>query len=256
MTDIIYFSPTGNTKFLAEKLYDKLGSDESSVYAMEDLSPSELNKTDHMVILFSIHGFNPPRLVKQFIKGLPGDLCQSVSLVAVGCAESWVNDGAASGLRKFLESKGYSITADKVIAMPLTFIMSFPQEAGEKLVMEADEKIDSLIDEIKDGRKSEKMISRKTRIINFIGKLENPASRLFGLELHAGKKCVSCRMCAKKCPAGNIRMNRKGKPRFGLKCLMCLRCVYKCPEKAISPWTAKFVPIKGGYDISAYQSES
>lgn len=254
MIEIIYFSPTGNSRFVAEKLREHLGEGETAIDALEKLDPSEQKSADHKVILFSIHGFNPPRIVNHFVKDLPGNLCEKISLIAVGCAESWVNDAATSGLRTILEKKGYTIAADQVIAMPLTFIMSFPQEAGEKLVYDADEKMRALASLILEGGRSEKEISRKSRILNRIGKLEDPASRLFGLELHANRNCTSCGLCGKRCPVGNIRFNGKNKPRFGFNCMMCLRCVYSCPETAISPWTARFIPVKGGYDLSRYSS--
>lgn len=53
---------------------------------------------------------------------------------------------------------------------------------------------------------------------------EVPASRLFGLELHANNACTSC-----------------------------VTCWNNCPEKAISPRFSKFIPIRKGYDLKKFR---
>lgn len=252
MIKIIYFSPTGNTRYIAETLHKCLGETRASIMDLEESENWKLKGAEHLVFLFSIHGFNPPRMVREYIQKLPEGLSKNISLVAVGCAEAWVNEAATSGLRSALEKKGYRIVADKVIAMPLTFIMAFPEEMATKLVSESSEKVTSLVQQINEDRPSDPQVSRKARIIHRIGRLEGSAAKLFGLELHATKKCVSCGLCGKGCPAQNIRYKRNNKPAFGLKCLMCLKCIYNCPQKAITPWTAKFIPIKEGYSLNNY----
>ena len=42
-----------------------------------------------------MHGFNAPRTVKRFVDNLSPELYDIVSLIAVGCADHWVN-GAVS----------------------------------------------------------------------------------------------------------------------------------------------------------------
>ena len=48
-------------------------------------------------------------------------------------------------------------------------------------------------------------------------------------------KCVYCTLCAKKCPAGAITVDRKEKT-WKLdedKCVACGTCAEACPKKAI-----------------------
>jgi ferredoxin len=92
----------------------------------------------------------------------------------------------------------------------------------------------------------------KSKVLNFMGKAESPAAKLFGLELHANNDCTTCGTCWSNCPEQNIKQKNNGKPGFGLKCIMCMRCIYNCPEKAISPRISKFIPIKNGYKLSKY----
>ncbi len=249
---ILYFSPTGNVRYVAQSLADALHMGKDVPIAIEKTPYEKLGGNEHLIILFSIHGFNPPRTVKRFIKEMPEGLCDSISLLAVGCAEAWVNEAVNTDLRKFLESKGYQILIDRVLAMPLTLVSAFSLETGSELIVAMREKIDIIAEEIESLTVMKPKIRRRSKLIHTFGKVEDPASRLFGLELHTSDACIHCDLCIKECPEKNIHYNRKERPVFGLRCIMCLRCVYSCPVKAISPRIAKFIPIKGGYSLTRY----
>ncbi len=136
--------------------------------------------------------------------------------------------------------------------MPLTFIMNFPDELNLKLIAESEQKIEVVCRSVIEKEKSNHKVKGKSRLLNFMGKGESPAARLFGLELHANSDCVSCGICWENCPEKNIKRGKSGKPNFGFSCSMCMRCIYNCPEKAISPRISKFIPIKNGYSLSKY----
>jgi ferredoxin/flavodoxin len=249
MKTILYFSPTGNVRYVAQLLLDKLAPDSAEMQPLEFTDPRQLRKTDHLIIMYSIHAFNAPRTVRKFVDAMPQGLCSSVSIISIGCAESWVNEAASESLVSRLMRKGYLIGANRQFAMPLTFIMAFPDETVRKLLVAIEEKIDSLIPEINSQEPARRDISAKSRVLSFLGRAEGPAARLLGVELHADKNCTSCGICVRRCPEQNIRFNSKEKPVFGLNCLMCMRCIYECPEKSISPRFSKFIPIKNGYNI-------
>ncbi len=256
MYTIIYFSPTGNTKYLAEHMKEVLGGSNTKVLALDFLEVEKLEKDNQLIFMYPIHGFNAPRSVKRFVKKLPEGLFDQVHLVAVGCNNSWVNDAVSLDLKRQLKKKKYSIGVDEIFAMPLTFIMSFPEDAIYKMIAEAKKKVDTIISQIKENKPTIKKVKLMPRIINFIGKAESPAARIFGLELHAKKDCISCGICWENCPEGNIKPNKDGIPKFAFKCEMCMRCIYNCPVKAITPRISKFIPIKTGYNIDNYKKES
>ncbi len=250
MFTIVQFSPTGNTAYIAKLLSDHLES--TPVYALEHTAPDAMDNSEHLIILYAIHAFNAPKTVVRFIRALPANKFKKISLIGVGCNDIWVNFGASKEIREILRSKSYEIIVDEIIAMPLTFIMSFPEEVIKNQLDHARKTIENLAENIRASRVSERQIPFKSLIVHQIGRVEPHAARLFGLELHANKNCIECGTCVRECPEGNIKMKDNEKIKFGFKCIMCMRCIYNCPANAISPRISKFIPLKNGYSIDEY----
>lgn len=248
MIHISYFSATGNTKYLAEKLKDLLSlrNDQISPYGRP--IPQACS---HWILMFPIHGFNPARPIQKDFKTLSSRF-EKVSLIAVGCNTAWVNDGVTLPLKKHLTNQ---LCVDAVVPMPLSFVMAFPSTVGRKTIQQAEEILLDIKRQIETETYVKRTIPFKSRAIRTIGSLESKAARLFGLELHANKSCTSCGLCWTSCPFENISENNK-KPVFGFKCGLCMKCIYDCPEKAISPYISKFIPIKGGYHLTDYLEEN
>ncbi len=249
---MLYFSPTGNVLHLTKMLANHLDSYDAKILPLDSVEAEQLMNNEHLVLLYPIHGFNAPRNVKRFVKCLPPSLYNAVSMIGVGCTTHWVNQAVSSDLRKLFTKKGYPIMLDEILAMPLTFIMSFPDELAYRLIAESEKKIKDIGTSLIAGEKMVFRVTGKSRLVNFFGKAESFASRLFGLELYANKNCNACGTCWNHCPEKNIERSSNGKPRFGFTCLMCMRCIYNCPQKAISPRFSKFIPIKKGYSVSQY----
>jgi len=252
MYTLIYFSPTGNILHLAKLLARHLGIQQDEILPLEFTRPDQLVQNKHLVLLYPVHGFNAPRTVKRFVKRLPPGLYEDVSLIGVGCTTGWVNQAVSADLRKVLSEKEYPIVFDEILAMPLTFIMDFPDQVARKLIAESEKRIEAISADLTEGNQTIVKTVFKSKLLNFLGKAEQFASRLFGLELHASKNCNSCGTCWTNCPETNIKRHHNGRPKFGFSCLMCMRCIYNCPQKAISPRFSKFMPIKNGYSITQY----
>ena len=255
MYTIIYLSPTGNTLYLVKKLQEQLNISNDKIFPLEFTDSKQLKKDEDLILMFSIHGFNPPRTVKRFIESLPSGLFNNIHIIAVGCSTSWINDAVSQRIRKSLIKKKYNVVTHEILAMPLTLVMKFPKDLGIKLIEESTEKIKEIAIRIKEDATSNRHIKLKSKIISTIGKIEDPASRLFGLELHANKKCISCALCWNNCPENNIRPNKNNHPKFGLKCMMCMRCIDNCPAHAISPYISKFLLTKDGYSLEEYTNQ-
>ncbi len=234
---ILCFSPTGNTYFLANKLAKKL---ECNV-----INHNGVVNCEHLIIMSSIHAFRIPSFLKKKIVSV-----KKVSVIAVGCNTSSINDAAGYGMYKYVLKKKISFGIYRILAMPLTIVKKFDKEYGLKIINESMSEIDNIYLSIKNGSNDVIKVSLKSRILSNIHYIESLFVKLFGLELHANKKCIKCGLCMKMCPKKNIKM--KDKPKFGLNCMMCMACIYKCPKRCIHPRISKFIEFKEGYNISDY----
>ena len=127
---------------LAKTLAGHLGLQKTTLVPFEAAQPEQLTGGGHLVVLYPIHGFNPPRNVERFVRQLPPGLFDAVSVIAVGCTDHWVDQAASRRLRRWLTRKRYTVVADEILTMPLTFIMAFPDDLSRKLVAESDRRME------------------------------------------------------------------------------------------------------------------
>lgn len=251
MYSIAYFSPTGNTSFLAKELKNQLNHHDTQLIDIVHNKGKNLQANEHLIILFSIHAFNAPTEVINFVRDIPKSIFKQVSIIAVGCNTNSINAAASLSVRDILMKKEYNIASDRVVAMPLTFVAKFSDEMCIKTISDSRDEIEKISKDIELNLIDKKEVSFGAKSAAFLGKSEKYAARLFGLELYATNKCISCGLCSKECPSKNIK-EKNNKPKFGLKCSMCMRCIYNCPVNAISPRLSKFIPLKKGYHVEDY----
>lgn len=245
MIHLTYFSATGNTEFLATELKEILYLKENQFTRFGQPIPENCS---HLIVMFPIHGFNPARPVKKEFESMIQSV-KRVSLIAVGCNDTWLNAAASLPLKHKLSTQ--ELCVDEVLTMPLAFMVEFPKEIGHKLIENSLAKLEKIKDQIERADFLSRPIGNRSKIITKLGSLESSAARLFGLELHATKACTGCSICQSACSFKNIKF-KNHKPAFGLKCGLCMNCIYVCPQKAIKPYISRFLPLKNGYSLQQY----
>ena len=111
-----------------------------------------------------------------------------------------------------------------------------PFEVNEKLIIDAEKKIEKAVMEIKKGNPSQEGIGLLYHMaglfgqrLYFMNKTSNYTDKLKINTL----KCVGCGKCATLCPMKNISMENKAAIAAD-QCTMCYRCVNNCPKQAIT----------------------
>lgn len=258
---IFYFSGTGNTRWAARKVADALGdrlvniaSEMRRVDGSDELLSYQLDEGERIGFFYPVHGWRPPKLVREFVGRLrignaDGHYCYAVCTAGdnIGETEDLIeSDLAAVGLH--VDSAVSLIMPESYIGLPF---MDVDKPEKEKLKKDAANR--QLTDFIP-------AIEKRTAGIRnlVIGRWPRINSRLIGSvflkKLITDKKfrvdadkCVGCGKCVSVCPVGDIKLDADNKPTWlhNDKCLTCFACYHHCPKRAID--FGKWTKGKGQY---------
>lgn len=258
---VFYFSGTGNTELVAERFVEEFRRRGASAeqtpmerYTL-DGGPPNLNGYDLIGLGFTIHAWNAPRIVYQFIEMLPPGQGQRVFLFKCP-GDMFANGGSTGPLRRKLAQKGYLVTHESLLVMPSNLIVSYPASLSKQLYQIACRRITAYVSELLAGKERSIPDTRLARLLTAMSPLEQWATRLLRLHWQIDQACTGCGLCARRCPTANIQRIDK-RPRYGWRCLGCLRCIYLCPARAIHlRWGMGWVPLKEGYNLRALLADA
>ncbi len=248
---VFYFSGTGNTKWVATQIAELLKED---LYAIPELRKKgiyefRLAANERIGFCFPTHGWQPPRIVREFIRQLHIYSDNHIELNSTSSQPyCWAltTCGDETGetmtiLSKELSRKGLSIEAAFSIIMPETYVclpfMKTDTEEKEALKLDmAQHQIPHIATLIKERRQGvEELVKGPVpRIYSYVlGNYFNKRmvhDRKFTVDT---KQCIQCGKCQSICPVDNI----KGAPPIWLhngQCTACLACYHYCPVHAIN----------------------
>ncbi|NPD91256.1 EFR1 family ferrodoxin [Xylanibacter muris] len=257
---IFYFSGTGNTRWIAEKLSGRLNE--------ELIAIAEKNSTNHVYHLkanerigfcFPVHGWQPPHIVRQFIRNLKIDLPQRHYCFAVCSCGDNIGD-TIKILNNELNAKGLNTDSAFSVIMPesyvcLPFMDTDSKEKANEKIQNAEkqiERIASVIEKRETAIEETKKGTMPFVLSHIIGAFFNKymiTDKPFRVDT---EKCISCGKCMKACPTNNIIMEPRNRnentqdkklPSWNRNgtCTTCLACYHHCPVHAINygPITAK-----------------
>jgi ferredoxin len=256
---IIYFSGTGNTKYVAELFINKLFQFKIDLIPVERLLNSVENVSIDEYELIGIGcpsiGFNVPRIIMDYCRTMPIGNLQKVFLFLTCAGPCYLNDTAFFGLKRLLNQKRYLVIAEKAICMPANIIFDYPIGVVKQLLITAEKKVEkmsfNIINGVNDTRK-DKIIPYTFRGLLIVS--ERLSLWSVPIDFYVSNDCTKCLLCIKNCPRNNIKVSRKVK--FSTDCEACFRCVYACPNNAIRGRLYGFLKIKKGYNINNLLKES
>jgi len=232
-TTIYYFSGTGNSLYVAKEVKKEI-ENSSLVPISKELSNDHVIASDRVGFVFPLHGLGLPVILPKFLKIL--DLSKTEYLFAIvsrGAKESW---GALNSLNKLLKKKRKTLSAGFYVNMPVNYIIKhnvISHKRQKELFNEADKKINTIIDTIKEHKKTVEYENFKARLISTIyHSLFYRFINLSDINFYAQNNCSSCGICEQVCPSNNITLEN-GKPKWHHRCFRCLACINLCPEACI-----------------------
>lgn len=233
---IIYFSGTGNTRYVAEQFKKHFEGyniqcdliDIRNKNAIEDIY-------DYYVFGAPIYAEMMPKYFTDWVK-INVPFVKGKRALIFSTPASTVGTGAFK-LRKLLNSKGFNVISQNTISMPNNYyVVAFKKssmEENKEIYSEAESKVKKIVKDFMEGRSSIEHISRsRVALGSFVYKFFNAYSKTWAKKNISVDydKCIKCGKCEKSCPTGNIKLIEKVE--FENKCISCQGCLHICPVNA------------------------
>lgn len=231
---IAYFSGTGNSRFVASKLAEKLDAQVNKIL------DSSFNKGEVEGLVFPIYSWGIPPVILQFVSEKSDALAANVWVVCT-CGDETGN--APKQLKKALEKVGKRMVAFWSVQMPNDYVLlpGFTvdsQEVEEKKLQLAPARIDAIAELI---RKQDWRFDYVSGSMPAVRSLVWPLFKRWGINPKLWRftdACIGCGKCAQVCPVSNIQMvdgesDTKKHPHWGDNCLSCTACFHVCPTNAV-----------------------
>ncbi len=231
---IVYFSGTGNSRWCADLLADRLKDEviDSFGYIRNGIA-ADLISGKPWVFVCPTYAWKIPHLFEQFIRS-GSFMGEQEAYFVLTCASEI--GGAAAFLEELCQSVGLRYMGTLEVALPENYIAMFPvtnEKKSARLFEEARPVLLNAAEHIEQRRslpgKAPTGFDRlKSNAVNNIFCKYFITAKPFT----ASNKCIGCGKCAAGCVLNNITM-QNGKPVWDTNCTHCMACICGCPTEAI-----------------------
>ncbi len=241
---IFYFSGTGNTRWAAEQLAQHTNEkllfipDEQHGDCHYTLKPDE-----RIGFCFPTHGWQPPRIVREFIRRLhieqsAGHYCYALTTCgdSIGKTMEILNEELKRAALPALCSTFSLIMPESYVCLPFMYTDT-PKREKEKISY-AQQQLALFCQIILERREGESHTVRGIlpwTMSHIIGSYFNNCmvnDRKFTVDADL---CIHCKQCEQVCPTGDLVFH-DGLPTWQGEgtCTCCLACYHHCPQHAIN----------------------
>lgn len=231
---ILYFSGTGNTKYIAEKMKEAAIEKNYEVDLIniekDKMAPSEY---EHIVIGGPVYVERYPEILLKYIESNLGNYKGTCMLFSTQAFDGHnpVFKHAGKRLKKL------NITYSNYLPMPNNFynfmFKRYPEDKQAELINSSSVQAQKMVLDFLDGKTNSFDIPNSRVILAEMAyKFTYPFLRKFlmrNLDIDRNK-CVKCKICERFCPAKCIRVSPKLK--INNNCTFCQRCLNNCPKNA------------------------
>ncbi len=233
---IIYFSGTGNTKYLAEKFSEKMNYDCCSIEENKNFDEI-INMSEIIAFAYPIYGGTVPYILRKFLKDRKKLLINKK--VIIFCTQLGFSGDGARVFTDEMQNIDCEVIYAEHFNMPNN-IPNFPifkvknGDENNKIVKKMEKKLDKTCKNILNGKVVKRgfnKISKKLGESQSVGfkKIEDKMLASF----KTNENCNVCSLCTQICSMNNLEII-DNKVVHKNQCTACMRCVNKCPKKAIS----------------------
>ena len=221
MNGILYFSSTGNSLHVAQRIQKSLTGELRYIPAYKG-NGSEYEK---IIIVTPVYSYGLPVHVFDLLPALGG---RDVYIILT---YGGMLAGADRLAYEYAYENGLNVKGVYAVKMAENFTLTFSTPGFyNKLMLHASvgkiKKIVAAIAANEENIPDEKKTKRQQHETN------KANWYLIAKDFSITEDCIQCGKCVNLCPSGNISL-KDGKITFGESCVACLGCYHRCPKKAI-----------------------
>ncbi|MCL2406444.1 MAG: EFR1 family ferrodoxin [Defluviitaleaceae bacterium] len=233
---MLYFSGTGNSKYIAELFSRNMGAKCFSIEEDVDFE-RHIGKSDTIAFCYPVYMSRVPRILREFVTRYVNAL--RGKRVIIFCTQLILS---GDGARAFMQliPKGYvRVIYAEHFFMPnnVTNVAILPtagEGAIQRCAKRAQKKMKKACDNIVLGKVRKRGFNPFSRFLGlFQGVLLNKVEQAANKSVRISDKCTLCGVCEAACPMGNLAVSGN-MVTHKQNCTMCYRCVNKCPYGAIT----------------------
>lgn len=233
-TMIVYFTGTGNSRYCAEFLADRLQDRcTDAFHFIRDGIAADLSSEKPWVFVSPTYAWQIPRVFADFLRS--GHFAGSRDAYFVMTCGSEAGNPVARN-QALCQDMGLAYRGTAAIVMPENYIAMFsapePEEANA-IIEAARPSLEQAADCIRAGQDFPALSvswvdGLKSGLVNTLFYRFQIKAKPFTIS----DACVACGRCEAACPLGNILL-QDGKPVWGDHCTHCMACICGCPVNAI-----------------------
>lgn len=227
---ILYFSATGNCKYVATRLTRAAQQEMLSI--ADCIKENRYDFADETISIISpTYDWGLPSIVKEFLEKASFQTEYLYFIATYGTTPG------ATGYMANKAIQGREIDAYYSVRMADTWTPIFDLSTPEKVARytkNTEAEIDAVICAVGQRHTNRHMSPRTPAFITewIAEPIYNNKVRQTS-HFHVEDTCIGCGSCAKKCPVQAIEMRDKKPVWVKDKCVMCLGCLHLCPKFAI-----------------------
>lgn len=226
---VFYFTATGNGLAIAKAI----GGEAISIPQALKAGTTRY-KDDVIGIITPTYAGNPARIVVEFLKRVDLDADYRFAVASYG----GVMGNPIKPLASAAAAKGWSFDYTASVKMVDNFLPLFDVAAEREKKDQAaiGEALASIAADVAARKRSAAHVGVGNALYGAVGGLaynKVAGPKVARESFSVSDACISCGVCARFCPAGNITVEEGQHPAFGDACLGCYGCAHICPHNAI-----------------------
>ncbi len=250
---VIYFSGTGNTRFIAKQFSKLMKCKGYSIEQNVDFGRI-IAESDTIVLCYPIHFSKAPLLFMDFVSKYKDEF-RGKKIISLCSQQFFSGDGARSIIDlledvEVIYAEHFNMH-NNITSMPIYYKLT--KRNNERCLKLTYKKLKKVADDVNNNRVKLKGFSEFGKSLGRSQHLSPDSVK--NKQMTAVKireNCVLCEKCVKCCPTQNLSKSID-KIVSDDKCTFCMRCVNLCPKKSIS--VLLHGDVKEQYFLGNYSTE-